>query len=151
MSGGFVMEWEDAAARVRLTELIKRGTNTRPLMLEIGYELVRSTLQRFDDEVDPDGNPWVELKPATLARKKGSKKLIEDGFLRGGIAVLEATDGFVEIGADREYAAIHQFGGSSNMAPGAAAILPRPYLGISSEDARRVSRIIVENLVQASL
>lgn len=138
MSGSFVMEWEDAAARVRLAELVERGTNTRSLMLEIGYELVRSTLQRFEDEIDPDGNPWVDLKPATLARKKGSKKLVEDGFLRGGTAVLEATNDFVEVGADREYAAIHQFGGSANMASAPAAVPARPFLGVGRTDTARI-------------
>lgn len=142
MSGGFVMEWEDAAARVRLAELVERGTHTRPLMLEIGYELVRSTLQRFEDEVDPDGNPWVELKPATLARKKGSKKLIEGGFLRGGVSVLEASDSFVEIGADREYAAIHQFGGKASMPPGPAAVPVRAIFGTSRSDVEGVRQAI---------
>ncbi len=130
----FEMEWEDAAARVRLAELAERGVRLRPLMLEIGYELVRSTLQRFEDEIDPDGNAWVDLKDATLSRKKGRKKLVEDGFLRGGIAVLEAADGFVEIGADREYAAIHQFGSTQEMAARAANVPSRPYLGLSTSD-----------------
>lgn len=146
MSGRFVMEWEDAAARVRLAELVERGTNTRPLMLEIGYELVRSTLQRFEDEVDPDGNPWVELKPATLARKKGTKKLVEAGYLRGGIAVLEASGAFVEIGADREYAAIHQFGGTSDMRRGTADVPARTFLGLSPEDIANASSIVGNTL-----
>lgn len=29
--------------------------------------------QGFDDGVDPYGNPWVEVKPATLARRKQKK------------------------------------------------------------------------------
>lgn len=142
----FAMQWEDAAARVRLKELAERGVRLRPLMLEIGYELVRSTLQRFEDEVDPDGNPWVDLRPATLARKRGSKKLVEVGFLRGGIAVLSATDASVEYGADREYAAIHQFGGTPDMAPAPAAIPARPYLGISESDRARVAAIVADFL-----
>lgn len=135
MSGAsFSLKWEDKDAQRSLARLVERGVRLRPLMLEIGQELVRSTLQRFEAEEDPDGNPWTELKSATKMRKRGSKKLTERGYLKVGIAMLEATEGFVEIGPDREYAAIHQFGGLATMPGGPADIPARPYLGISGRD-----------------
>ena len=138
------MPWEDAAARVRLKELAERGVRFQPLMLEIGYELVRSTLQRFEDEVDSNGHPWVDLKSATLARKRGSKKLVADGVLRGGIAVLKATDGFVEIGADREYAAVHQFGSATDMPFSSSLGLRGRIWALAPKDRRAVAKIISE-------
>ena len=48
--------------------------------------------------------------------------------MRGDISVAGATDVFVEIGADREYAAIHQFGGSPTMPSAPAAVPARLFL-----------------------
>lgn len=142
----FHFEWDDREARELLKRALEKGTRLRPLMLEIGYEMVRSTLDRMEREIDPDGNPWVELKPETLARKRTDKMLRERGYLRGGIAVAEAGNTFVELAADREYAAIQQHGGTPDMAPGPAAIPAREYMGLSKEDAEQIQTMVLEFL-----
>lgn len=130
----FEFEWDDRRFIEACDALIARGTSLRPLLAEIGSELVRSTQDRFVDQEDPDGVPWVDLAPETWARKRTDRILVEYGDLRGGIS-FDPTDDYVDVIADREYAAIHQFGGTPEMAPGPAAIPARPFLGIGREDA----------------
>lgn len=142
----FHYQWDDREAQQLLDRALAKGTHLRPLMIEIGYELVRSTQERIDAERDPDGVPWVDLRPATWARKRTDSKLFERGYLRGGIALAAATNAFVEISADREYAAIHQFGGTPDMAPGPAAIPARPYLGLSDADGKLIQSLVLDFL-----
>lgn len=140
----FRYEWEGREARQLLDRALDKGTHLRPLMIEIGYELVRSTQERIDAEQDPDGLPWVDLRPATWARKRTDSKLVERGYLRGGIALAAATNAFVEISADREYAALHQLGGTPDMAPGPAAVPARPYLGLSEADGALLELLVLD-------
>lgn len=142
----FHYEWDDRETRQLLDSALAKGVRLRPLMVEIGYELVRSTQERIDAEQDPDGIPWVDLRPATWARKRTTSMLVEGSYLRGGIAMAAATNTFVEISADREYAALHQFGGTPDMAPGPAAVPARPYLGLSDEDAALIESLVLDFL-----
>ena len=53
----------------------------------------------------------------------------------------------VEIGPGVVYAAIHEFGGEPGMAPGAAAIKPRPYVGPSfDENADKIIPILEKHI-----
>lgn len=144
----FEFEWDDRRFAEACDALMARGTRLLPLLAEIGSELVRSTQDRFVDQVDPDGVPWVDLAPATWSRKRTDRILVEYGDLSGGIN-FEPTDDYVDVIADREYAAIHQFGGTPDMAPGPAAIPARPFLGISREDAAIVVAAAERYLVEA--
>lgn len=130
----FDFEWDDRRWREVCDALIARNTRLRPLMAEVGSELVRSTQDRFAAQVDPDGVPWVDLAPDTWARKRTDRILVEFGDLRGGIS-FDPTEDYVDVVADREYAAIHQFGGTPDMPPGPAGVPARPFLGLSREDA----------------
>jgi phage virion morphogenesis protein len=140
MSDALSLSFDDAAFQRAMGELAARGTRLKPLLYELAFELERSTKDRFDREEDPDGVPWVDLRPATWARKRSSKKLEERGFLKGGIGVGDVTDEYADVVADREYAAIHQEGGTPDMAPGPAAIPARPYMGVSRDDADMILR-----------
>lgn len=147
---GFKIEFDfdDRAFQAACDALVTRGRHLKPLMAEIGSELVRSTQDRFDAERAPDGTPWVDLRPATWARKRTTKKLQEYGDLIGGIN-FDAADDHVDVIADREYAAIQQLGGTSEMAPGPAAIPGRPFLGVSDDDAAMVLRAAQQYLADA--
>lgn len=52
-----------------IDRLIERVDNPKPAFLEIAGYLERRHLQRFDNEVDPDGNPWEELDRKTKKQK----------------------------------------------------------------------------------
>lgn len=129
----------DAVQATRLLREVETGArNALPLFTEIGSAVEASTRRRFDTAMSPEGQPWADLRPSTLRRKKTGRKLIERGDLLNSIT-FEAGGSFVDIFAGpTEYAAIHQFGGMPGMAPGPAAIPARPYLGISAEDEAEI-------------
>lgn len=130
---------DDVQVQATFQRLIIGGADARPLFTEIGSALEGSTRQRFQDKESPDGIPWIELRPATQAAKRGPGILVERGDLLASVA-FEAGPDFVQIIAGpTAYAAVHQFGGSEGMAPGAAAIPARPYLGVSDEDETEIN------------
>lgn len=104
----------DAASALR--RLVAAASDLSPAWDRIGLELVASTQQRFATGTDPQGRPWAALAPATVKQKLKSgktKTLIHTGHLMGSIHFRRASGGDgVDIGSDRSYAAIHQFGGS---------------------------------------
>ena len=83
----------------------------RPILRQIGEELVASTDERFVSMQAPDGAPWKPLNPKTIQRKRNKQKILtERGLLRGSIHY-ELNGDTLEVGTDRKYGAIHQFGG----------------------------------------
>ena len=127
-------EWDDRQFQAMCSRLIDRGQNLRPLMLEINEMLLDSTRERFSTKTAPDGTAWKPLKPSTLARKKGKGSLLVfDGYLRDLLRG-EVGDNFSEIRSALAYSALHQLGGTSDMAPGPAAVEERPYMGLSDQD-----------------
>lgn len=119
-------------ARVR----IMAGMDTGALMPRLGEYLLRSTQDRFKSQTAPDGTAWEALAPRTAKRKKYNpdKVLTERGFLRKGIAWQVLNKTTVEVGSNLVYAATHQFGRGN--------IPPRPFLGLSDQDERKIDAII---------
>ncbi len=134
----------------------------------IGIALRASTHERFRDETGPDGAKWAPLHPAYAAIKRGAGILRVSG-MSGGLMglVTVATDeaaGTVEVGTNKIYGAIHQFGGVIKPKRGKAlafrlggrlvlakkvTIPARPYLGISADDAAEIEAIIARVLERA--
>ena len=168
---------EDAELRARLAQLISKCSHPAPALEEIGEVLWTSTRQRFEDERGPDGEPWAANSPLTLALKLGvikSKKsnvtksgelsargrravgvqkvLHQSGILADTLArqLIDGGHG-VEVGTNRVYGAVQQFGNPANRyynTPGGAPapIPPRPFLGISDEDRTRIIEILEDYL-----
>ena len=140
----FRVQYENRDLNVVLERLILRNTRLLPLYQEISAELFVSTKARFETETTPEGIPWDALKPATLARKRTSTKL------RGQPARLyrslrpDYSDTFASVSVGVRYAAIHQYGGTPDMAPGPAAIPARTYLGLSAEDRAEILEIALD-------
>jgi len=117
----------------QLIRLAGKAGTIQPALKTIGETLVNSTRERWDQQVDPAGNNWQPLKPATLKRKAKKKKplkiLLQDDQLRFTIAprVEEST---LIIGSPQKYAATHQLGRKT----GRGKIPARPFLGISKQD-----------------
>lgn len=146
----------DAQAANRIfAELVKRGTDLRPLNQELGEYLTEATKQRFQTSTAPDGTQWESNAPATYLaylekfsgsygksgqlskaganRAAGKKPLIgETGRLSREI-YYQADANSVEISSGLIYSAIHQFGG--------VQIPARPYLGLSAEDEVEITEI----------
>ena len=128
----------------------------RPALLEIGEELTESTKQRFTAGQAPDGSPWAPNTATTLAKKRGSRPLIDSGILAGGIAY-QLVDGGVEIGSSRIYSGTQQFGAKKGQYGRTARGAPipwgdipaRPFLGVSDADEQTILGILADHLSQA--
>lgn len=116
MSDGLVIQYQDHEVRTRLKRLREQIGNLRPVMKQIGEYLVLVTRERWDKAQAPDGTPWKPNTPFTLQQKAAEgriqKTLVSTGRLRDSITY-KADSKTVLVGTNVQYAAIHQFGGST--------------------------------------
>lgn len=74
----------------------------------IGQEIRLQTLERFDDQEDPEGKPW----PVSIrVQNEGGQTLSKTGALATSIKVRATSQG-VAVGTNLVYARIHQKGGT---------------------------------------
>ena len=141
--------------------------NTKPLMNAIGTALIEGTHQRFERGIGPDGAAWAPLNPGYAASKRGPGILRESG-MRGGLMASitrKASKDSVEVGTNKVYAAIHQFGGTITSKSGgylsfaiggsfvrvrSVTIPARPFIGISEEDTRNVTEVVEDAFTRAT-
>ncbi len=149
---GVTITVDDREVQRLLSRIVSGANNLQPAFEEIGASLLASTQQRFEDEESPEGEPWAPLAESTKrkkvtkrARRGGDHILRDKGLLYGALTYL-AKPTEVAIGTNKKYAAIHQLGGTPDMAPGPAAIPARPFLGISEADEREISAILLDHL-----
>lgn len=151
----------DAARRV-FSQLSLVVADTAPVMRAIGTGLVENVHHRFETQAGPGGEPWAPLNPEYAKIKRGPGILRESG-MRGGLMgsiTRRASRDTVEIGTNKIYGAIHQFGGiilpvhakklrfmlAGGLVQMDQVTIPaRPYLGIDQDD----ERVILETLVDA--
>jgi phage virion morphogenesis protein len=123
---------------------LDRIKDTQSMWESIGFEFTNSIDKTFDEEGRPE--KWQALKPNYLKRKgEGYKILGLSGDLRRAVTSVADPQG-VTVGVQLPYAALHQFGGRTGMAPGPAAVVARPYLVIQDEDWAKFADIIEEFL-----
>jgi phage virion morphogenesis protein len=155
---------DDAALQAALGRLAHLAANPAPLLKQIGTGIVDATHGRFQTQTDPWGRPWAPLSPAYAALKTTTQILFERGRLWESIHW--KVDGRqVLVGSVKEYAAIHQFGGTIKP-KGAKALVfrlmlggkpgfvrahsvtipARPYLGMGAAD-----RAAVEHAVETQM
>jgi phage virion morphogenesis protein len=140
-----------------------------PLMRAIGVALVETTQARFDTATDPSGHPWKALNPAYAALKRGPGILRESG-MRGGLQgsiTFRAARGQVEVGTNKVYGAVHQFGatikpknakalvfrlgaGGKMVRAKSVTIPARPYLGFGAADRGGVEDVVAGALKRAT-
>lgn len=139
MSGfTYTISVEDDEITHGMAGLIGKMENMAAFHKSVGEHMLNSTEDNFDNEIAPDGTPWVHHAPATVAsrlRRNGNAELTilrESGALAGSFNY-EADDAQVEIGTPTIYAAIHHFGGAAGRNQ-SVDIPARPILGISSDD-----------------
>ena len=125
------------AVKKRLGEIASRMSNPRPILKAIGDRVAEQTKRRFESGGPaPSGDPWAALKPATMKRKKRDKILTESGQLKNSIRYQMISNNTVEIGTNKIYAAVHQFGFKKKN------ISARPFLGLSEKDGNEIVGII---------
>jgi phage virion morphogenesis protein len=145
---GITIEDEDVKRAIQ--RLVAKSMDLKPALTEIGASLLTSTQRRFEDKKSPDGDPWQNVSPAyALTKKKAGKDpsaiLRFQNLLYSSLTYL-ANRFELAVGSNKTYAAIHQLGGTSDMPPGPAAIVARPYLGVSRNDEGEIGKILLEHL-----
>ncbi|HEX22781.1 MAG TPA: phage virion morphogenesis protein [Chromatiales bacterium] len=139
---------EDKAILQGLRRLERAGGNMRTAFMDIGESMLLSTEDRFNNQVDPDGRPWVELADSTRKRKRHTKILSERLILRGSIEYIPSATQLEWGTRLQDYSRIHQFGGMAGR--GRLVKIPaRPYLGISAADRDLIIRKLEEHYRRA--
>ena len=119
-----------------LNSYVLSNEQRKNLLHDMGVEVREQTLDRFDFEEDPKGNPWKKLADATIKYKNKicSGGILErSGLLKDSLDVQVKDKNSVLIGAVRHYAEYHQIGSSKLSA--------RPFLGISPENINDLALI----------
>lgn len=105
--------------------------------------LLSATEQAFEKQADPEtGKGWKAWGDPWKAWRE------DHGFVPGSILTLYGdlarsitTDygqDYALIGSPKVYAAIHQWGGTAEMAPGPAGVPARPYMGLDSTGEQEI-------------
>ncbi|MCZ4339644.1 phage virion morphogenesis protein [Shewanella colwelliana] len=143
----------DRAISEVLQQLLEQSQDLTPALNDIGEYLLETHQQRFIDQQTPDGKPWEPLSPTTLARKRrGDRILTEEGNLANNLhyqLTSSLSGASLEFGSNEEYAAMHQFGGTTSprsMMPN-QEIPTREFLGLADEDEQQILRILSAFLV----
>ena len=131
---------DDRALVQALARLASRASQAQPAMEDIARMLANRTEDSFEKEASPFGPKWAKLTEPYVQRPRNkggrggdaSPILQRDGGLAGSITH-KATAERATVAASKEYAAIHQFGGTAGMRPGPRAIPPRPFLPVSPD------------------
>lgn len=133
------IEFRDGEILAGIDRLQDQLGDMTTFMSDLGELLVASTKARFAAGTDPDGTAWTPNSAATLARKTDSRPLFgTSGSLNSQIFSAAGAD-YVQIGSDRVYAAMMQFGGTKEQWPHLWGDIPaRPYLGLSDEDKENI-------------
>lgn len=108
-----------------LNQIVDLGANTQPAMQEIARYMETQVRLGFRQSQSPYGAQW-----APIHHRQG-QPLIDSRDLLGSITSAYGAD-FAEVGTNKEYAPIHQFGGATGK-NNAAQITARPYLPIQDD------------------
>lgn len=159
---------DDAELQAALARLVQRSGSPAPALKAIGESMVESTGRRFETSTGPDGSRWlpntrttierylnrpgsfsnktgkITAKGATLAMNK--KPLVGATRLLGNQIVWQVSGDTLQIGSNRIYAAVQQFGaakGQFGKAPW-GAIPARPFLGVSASDRAEILETVAD-------
>lgn len=101
---------KDEELNAMFQRIQRRMGNLKPAMSIVG-EIVRTSIVR-NFEVGGRPRRWKPLSRVTLAKRKGKKVLMRQGFAGGlaGSIKWRAYEDRAVIGTNKVYAAVHQFG-----------------------------------------
>lgn len=147
----FTVEIKDEVVTAALMRASVAMDNMEPLFLDIGNILLDSTRERFKTGTAPDGSKWAPKSQTTLDNYARKSKNFDarplfgpNGELNRQIFSSSGAD-YIEIGSNRDYAAMMQFGGTKAQFPHLWGDIPaRPFLGISEEDRVNIAGQIAD-------
>ncbi|RZF83716.1 phage virion morphogenesis protein [Pseudoalteromonas sp. CO325X] len=138
-------------AFARLQQLARAGVDLSTPMAAVAQVLSGESEDAFANEQDPEtGQAWQALSDNYVkqnpARALGQILQMSQGGLASSITT-DSGSTWAQIGSNKEYAAIHQLGGTSDMAPGPAAIPARPYLGLGEQGEDEILDLLANHLL----
>tara|TARA_B100000678_G_scaffold258338_1_gene237841 strand:+ start:5326 stop:5778 length:453 start_codon:yes stop_codon:yes gene_type:complete len=110
--------------------------------------LESQTRRRFETKTSPEGDAWESWSPAYGATRHGGHSLLMDSMGLLDSLAGDYTDDEASVGSDLVYAAIHQFGGDTDMPAGPADVPARPYLGIGPDDEAEILEVVNSELAR---
>lgn len=113
---GITITVNDAEVLAAFSRVAAASLDFTPLFDDIGASLVVSTQQRFETETDPSGKKWTPLRPSTKRARRGVPHILRDRNRLFRSLTHNATPSYLEVGTNVIYAAIHQFGGTIDLA-----------------------------------
>ena len=136
-----------------LEQLVERFNDLSEPMDAIAAVMEGASEDALADQQSPvDGSPWPALSDNYLKRRPsrvgGQMLQATAGGLAASITA-DSGDFWAQIGSNKPYAAIHNFGGLPEMAPGPAAIPQREYLGISRDNETELLVILGDFLLES--
>lgn len=121
-----------------LQEIARAGQSLQPLADDIGRLLVSQTVQRFVDETDPNGVPWI---PSQRALREGNQTLTDTGTLRNSFTYT-ADDTGATVLTSVGYAVDHQVGIPPSK--------ERAFMGLNDANEGEILDMALRHLVEAS-
>jgi len=116
-------------------------------MKRIGETVKTSVVRNFLEGGRPE--KWTPLSPKTLKKKRNKGRvLMEETHLMNSVS-WKATARSVEVGTNKVYAAIHQFGGEAGRKSKRVTIPARPYLLVQDEDIAEIRASITAHIMAA--
>lgn len=113
-------------------------------LANIGGLIESQTRNRFSERRAPDGTPWTPWSEAyRKTRTRGQSLLVASGAFRDSIA-WDLTGDELRVGSNLVQAALHQEGGTDDMAPGPAAVPARPWLGVSDDNVAEIEQAMAD-------
>ena len=133
---------DDKELQQVLDKLFEKTSDLRPLMKNIAGVMANSVEENFKQEGRPE---WTKLKESTIKvrTQKGywPGKVLQ---MRGELAASITSDydeSSAIVGTNKEYAAIHQFGGKAGKNK-KVEIPARPYLKLGEKDLNKISNTV---------
>lgn len=157
----FTVTIDDADAANRLRDMVEKMDQPIGFYKAVGEYLKSEAIPRnFANESAPDGTPWAQLSPATIARcEAAGQKPIQilrsnSGSVQNLFSsiIYQMTEDSLLAGSPMKQAAIMQFGAAQGAFGRTkrggpipwGGIPSRPYLGLSDEDQREIIDIAVD-------
>lgn len=129
----FDVRLDDHGTTVFIQGLADRSRDLRPAHMMVGEIMYASTMENFEEEHDPWGNPWMPSSPFTLREKRRlgriMKVLQSTGIMKSRTNYKVARDS-VTIGNYDNKARKHHEGIDTPQ---------RVFLGVSDEDLAEIS------------
>jgi phage gpG-like protein len=104
------IEIDDREVNAALSRLSRRVSDMLPAMHQIGQALMEGSRERIAQGRDWTGAPFAPNSPVTLARKRGSRPLIDSGEFVSDRLHYQASRDAVVVGSSAKQARMLQFG-----------------------------------------